>query len=53
MSEDTTCPTEAPSTGTDSTAPNRTAILVAAFDSQLKWAGTIRRALQTAASAAR
>jgi hypothetical protein len=30
-----------------STMPARTAILVAAFDSQLKWAGTIRRALES------
>jgi hypothetical protein len=29
-----------------STVPTGTAILVAAFDSQLKWAGTIRRALE-------
>lgn len=29
-----------------SDVPSRTAILVAAFDSQLKWAGTIRRALE-------
>jgi len=41
MSDDNTVPTEAP---TD--VPGRTAILVAAFDSQLKWAGAIRRALQ-------
>lgn len=41
MSDDTTVPTEAPTV-----APKHTAILVAAFDSQLKWAGTIRRALQ-------
>lgn len=41
MSEDSTVPTAAPTT-----EPSRTAILVAAFDSQLKWAGTIRRALQ-------
>jgi hypothetical protein len=41
MSDDTPVPTEAP---TD--APQRTAILVAAFDSQLKWAATIRHALQ-------
>src|SRR4051812_29962068 len=39
MSQDSTLPTSAP-------APRRTAILVAAFDSQLKWAGTIRRALE-------
>jgi hypothetical protein len=30
-----------------STAPARTAMLVAAFDSQLKWAGTIRRSLES------
>lgn len=30
-----------------STVPARNAILVAAFDSQLKWAGTIRRALES------
>jgi hypothetical protein len=30
-----------------SRAPRRTAILVAAFDSQLKWAGTIRTALES------
>jgi hypothetical protein len=30
-----------------STAPTRTAMLVAAFDSQLKWAGTIRRSLES------
>ena len=41
MSDDTLVPTEAPTA-----EPQRTAILVAAFDSQLKWAGTIRRALQ-------
>jgi hypothetical protein len=40
MSDDTTVPTAAAVA-----APTRTAILVAAFDSQLKWAGTIRRAL--------
>jgi hypothetical protein len=33
-------------TAADRTAAGRTAILVAAFDSQLKWAGTIRRALE-------
>ena len=40
MSEDTTVPTTAPTE-----VPSRTAILIAAFDSQLKWADTIRRAL--------
>jgi hypothetical protein len=30
-----------------SALPTRTAILVAAFDSQLKWAGTIRRSLES------
>jgi hypothetical protein len=30
-----------------STVPTRSAILVAAFDSQLKWSGTIRRALES------
>ena len=40
MSDDTVPPT-APTE-----VPGRTAILVAAFDSQLKWAGAIRRALQ-------
>jgi hypothetical protein len=30
-----------------SAEPTRTAIFVAAFDSQLKWAGTIRRALES------
>jgi hypothetical protein len=42
---------------TDDTAapavPTRTAILVAAFDSQLKWAGTIRRALESRGFACR
>jgi putative glycosyltransferase DUF6716 len=49
MSDDTTLPTAAPTdvpAGTPTGILNRTAILVAAFDSQLKWAGTIRRALQ-------
>jgi len=41
MSDDTTVPPAAPID-----LPSRTAILVAAFDSQLKWAGTIRHALQ-------
>ena len=41
MSDDTTVPTTAPTE-----VPSRTAILIAAFDSQLKWADTIRRALQ-------
>ena len=35
------------------TLPTRTAILVAAFDSQLKWAGTIRRALESKGFACR
>ena len=30
-----------------SAAPSRTAILVAAFDSQLKWAATIQGALES------
>lgn len=41
MSDDTPVPAQVPAG-----APSRTAILIAAFDSQLKWAGTIRRALQ-------
>jgi hypothetical protein len=36
-----------------SAEPTRTAILVAAFDSQLKWAGTIRRALESRGFACR
>jgi hypothetical protein len=36
-----------------SAPPTRTAILVAAFDSQLKWAGTIRRALESRGFACR
>ena len=36
-----------------SAAPTRTAILVAAFDSQLKWAGAIRRALESRGFACR
>jgi hypothetical protein len=35
------------------TLPTRTAILVAAFDSQLKWAGTIRSALESKGFACR
>jgi hypothetical protein len=41
MSDDTTVPPPAPTE-----VPSRTAILVAAFDSQLKWADSIRRALE-------
>jgi hypothetical protein len=37
----------------DTAAPTRTAILVAAFDSQLKWAGTIRKALESRGFAAK
>ena len=33
--------------GSAFTLPNRTAIFVAAFDSQLKWAETIRSALES------
>ena len=36
-----------------SAATSRTAILVAAFDSQLKWAATIQRALESRGFAAR
>ena len=36
-----------------SAAPTRAAILVAAFDSQLKWAGAIRRALESRGFACR
>jgi hypothetical protein len=38
---------------TTSSVPTRTAILVAAFDSQLKWAGTIRPALESRGFACR